>query len=157
MEKITDEELASFLEGSLPENRMAQVANAIDGNKQLQTIVEAAIDVDSVLMMEEMRLAMSDKSRAISRSRSNMPDIGTSGGTKWGMYLSKMKSTAHAAQTGGEESYRRAAEEGKTKQIELKSRQMNAQGESDEGHGYWPSIIIGIVMLLLFALLRTCI
>ena len=156
MEKITDEELASFLEGSLSESRKTEVANAIDNDKQLQSIVEAAIDIDSVMMMEEMRLAMSNKSCSISQSRSVEADVGTSGGTKWGMYLSKIKGDAHTAQTCDEESYRRAAEEGSTKQILLKNKQIKNQEGTDEGHGYWAGIVIGIIMLVLLALLRTC-
>ena len=56
MKEITDEELTSFLEGTLPEEREKEVAEAIDNSKELQEIIEASLDIDDIMMFEELRL-----------------------------------------------------------------------------------------------------
>lgn len=177
MKEITDEELASFLEGTLPEEREKEVAEAIDNSKELQEIIEASLDIDDIMMFEELRLVQHNSQTENIRSNRAFTVTGANSDTKWGKYLSRTKefksrtstpftSTKdnHIPRKGTfrreaanweEEEYRRAADREKTKMIKLKSKK-RVRSNDDSKHSYWGEIIIGIIMLVVFALLKTC-
>lgn len=177
MKEITDEELASFLEGTLPEEREKEVAEAIDNSKELQEIIEASLDIDDIMMFEELRLAKYNPQADTSSPNLTFTVTDSASGTKWGKYLSRTKGSTsrtstpfttnkdnHVPRKGTfrreaaaweEEEYRRAADREKTKMIKLKSKK-RVRKDGDDGHSYWTEIIIGIIALVIFALIRTC-
>lgn len=155
--KITDEELASFLQGSLPEDREIQVAEAINNDKQLQAIVEAAIDIDSSLMFDELCMVkrnpqVEDKSVTLSfvTDPSNTD-------SKWGKYLSPKSDFGKDPTSWEEEEYRRAADKEENKLTKLRSQKRVKKEDPDGGKNYWIEIIIGIIIMIVFMIVRSCI
>lgn len=157
MKKITDEELASFLEGSLPEDRMTEVATAIDNNKQLQAIVEATIDVDSMLMFDELR--MMKRNPQVEHKSATLSFVTSPSDTdsKWGKYLSRKGDFEKNTTNWEDEEYRRAADTEENKLKKLKSHKRVKKEDPDSSKNYWIEIIIGIIIMVVFVIIRSCI
>lgn len=151
---ITNEELAAFLEGSLPEMREKEVSEAIDNSKELQTIIEAMIDIDAMLLFDEIRETMGSRQSDKSSSSMAIP-IGESGSSsKWSKHLSRSGKTNDTT-SWKEEEYRRAADKGEKKQLRMKNRKTGEAGE--EKHSFWGELIIGIIVAIIIMFLRTII
>lgn len=99
MKEITDEELASFLEGTLPEGREKEVADAIDSSKELQALIEASLDIDDILMFEEMGLVQHNPQTENIKSNRTFTITGANSDTKWGKYLSYTKESTSRTST----------------------------------------------------------
>lgn len=154
MNEITDEELASFLEGSLPEERRNQVAEAIDNDKQLQAIVEAAIDIDSMLMFDELRLVKRNPQTEQKSATLSFVTSLTNTDSKWGKYLSRKDGERNGATEWEEENYRRAANKGK-RSVQI-TTQKTVENKEDE-HSYWGGVIIGVIVMIVIVLLKSCV
>lgn len=154
MKKITDEELASFLEGSLPEDRMTEVATAIDNNKQLQAIVEATIDVDSMLMFDELRMVKRNPEVEHKSATLSFVTAPSDTDSKWGKYLSRKGDFEKNTTSWEEEEYRRAADKGESKLTKVQSLK-RIKKNNDDGHSYWVEIIIGIISMIILVLIKT--
>lgn len=157
MKKITDEELASFLEGSLPEDRMTEVATAIDNNKQLQAIVEATIDVDSMLMFDELRMVKRNPQVEHKSATLSFVTSPSDTDSKWGKYLPHRDDLGKDTTEWGQGEYRRAADRDENKLTKLKSQKRVKKVDDDSEHHYWVQIIIGIIIMVILALIKSCI
>lgn len=157
MNEITDEELASFLEGSLPEERRNQVAEAIDNDKHLQAIVEATIDIDSLLMFDELRMVK--RNPEVEHKSATLSFVTTSSDTdsKWGKYLSRKSDFGKNTTNWEDEEYRRAADKEENKLTKLKSQKRVKKEDPDGGKNYWIEIIIGIIVMVVFVIIKSCI
>lgn len=157
MNEITDEELASFLEGTLPEGREKEVAEAIDNDKKLQAIVEATIDIDSLLMFDELRMVK--RNPQVERKSATLSFVTTSPDTdsKWGKYLSRKSDFGKNTTNWEDEEYRRAADKEENKLTKLKSQKRVKKEDPDGGKNYWIEIIIGIIVMVVFVIIKSCI
>jgi len=155
---ITEEELASFLEGTLPEQREKEVADAIDNSKELQSVVEAILDIEDLMMFEEFRRA---KKNTRPTTVQTGPDttqhqIKTLGKIQWGKVLSSEKASPKTASSWDEDEYRKAADNEETRQIQLKPQKRVKKNIEVDGHSFWLEVIVGIIVLIIFTLIRSC-
>ncbi len=152
MKKITDEELASFLEGSLPEDRMTEVATVIDNNKHLQAIVEATIDVDSMLMFDELRLVKRNPQGGNNTTSFSIVMTDSNTDTKSSKSLFNASGSHKETANWQQEEYRQAADR---KRDSLQIHREKPIINEESGHSYWAGVVIGIIGLIIMLLIRT--
>lgn len=157
MNEIKDEELASFLEGSLPEERKKQVAEAIDNDKKLQSIVEAAIDIDSMLMFDELCLVKQNPQAGHKSATLSFVTASLDIDSKWGKYMSRKSDFEKNTTNWEEEEYHRAADKEENKLTKLKSQKRVKKEDPDSGKNYWIEIVIGIIIMVVFVIIKSCI
>ncbi len=155
--KISDEELASFLEGSLSERREKDVAAAIDESEVLQSVIEATIDIDDLLMFDELRSIKPKLQSGSHPSNLAVPITGSSTESKWGRYLSHRDDIGKDTTEWGQGEYRRAADRDENKLTKLKSQKRVKKEDDESEPHYWTQIIIGIIIMILFALIKSCV
>lgn len=155
--KISDEELASFLEGSLSERSEKDVAAAIDESKELQAVIEATIDIEDLLMFDELGRIKPRLQSGNHPSNLVVPLTDPSTESKWGRYLPHRDDLGKDTTEWGQGEYRRAADRDENKLTKLKSQKCVKKVDDDSEHHYWVQIIIGIIIMVILALIKSCI
>lgn len=152
---INFEEIEAFLQGELSEQRDRVVAEAINNSPRLQEYIETSLDIDDIVLFDEL-----SRMKQISQTdtpKTNFKFVIPSSGndSKWGKYLSQKHDFNKSASTweGGE--YRKAADEEHSKHIQLKSKRP-AIKDNGNGHSFWGGLLLGIIILIIIALIRTC-
>ncbi|MCR4828129.1 MAG: hypothetical protein K5864_01555 [Bacteroidales bacterium] len=149
---ITDNQLAAWMEENLPEDEDALVTEALENDAYLRQIVEAAMDVEDMLIMDYLR--------EIYRGSKGENDGGTDGGglhpvllfgagtphNDWDARFVQLRQSEMAE--GQEEEYHRAANAGE-------ERKMSRSKSSDKSGLWVDRALFGsfFLMLVSFAIL----
>ena len=153
--QLTYDDIDAFLEGSLSAEREKEVEEAINSSKELQDFIEVTLDIDDMILFDEMKGLQFRQPTDDQPSSMKVPAVSGMGETKWGKYLSKKGDSLNNASKWGEEEYRQAADRDERKLTKLKSQKL----ESDETveQSYWGKVIVGIIIMVLFILVKSCI
>lgn len=153
--EIDFEEIEAFLQGELSEERDREVAEAIDNSPRLQEYIESSLDIDDIVLFDEMSHMKLISQTDIPKTNNTFVVSSSGNDSKWGNYLSQKHDFKKDTATWDDEKYRQAADKGRSKHIQLKSKKL-VKKDDGKGHSFWGEIIIGIIILVIITLIRTC-
>lgn len=150
--QITYDDIDAFLEGTLSAEREKEVGKAIDNSKELQDLIEVTLDIDDMLLFDEIRLVKLEPQSNTKPLNRAVSMAGSSADKD----ISGKNDFRRNASTWEHEEYRQAADRDGRKLAKLKSKKL-VENNSDEGHSYWLEIIVGIIVMIIIAAIKSCI
>lgn len=155
-QNVDIDDIESFLQGELSEQRDKEVAEAINSNSWIQEYIEASLDIDDMVMFDEL-------SRVTQVPQNNSPKrdfsivVPSSGGdSKWGKYLSRNGNQENGASKREQGDYRHAANEEERELTKLKFRKWENVGENGKEKSYWTTLLVSISIMMVIILFRSC-
>lgn len=155
MKQISYDDIDAYLEGSLSAQREKEVEEAINNSKELQDVIQVTIDIDDMMLFNKMKGLQLRRSTEEQTSSMKILAVSCAGETKWGKYITKKHDFQNNASKCNKEEYRQAADRDKRKLSKLKSQKLESE-EPDE-QSYWVKVIVGIIIMILFILFKSCI